>query len=47
MFFAKTRFLSLMLAIKKIVQMFKPFKEYVGSIEYSLKDLFKNPLKVI
>jgi len=44
--FSKTRFLSLMPAVERILQMFKPLKEYFDSVECPtiLKDFFENPL---
>lgn len=44
--FSKTRFLSLMPAVERILQMFEPLKEYFGSIECPtiLKDFFENPI---
>lgn len=44
--FSKTRFLSLMPAVERILQMFKPLKEYFASVECPtiLKEFFENPL---
>lgn len=42
LFFLKIRFLSLMPAIKSILPMFKPLKEYFVLVKCSLKDLFEN-----